>query len=88
MNGKKEMVIHQRQALVFGMIMKILMNFHRKQMKLYEVRNLTKTLIYFIFLFNLETRRIERERKLREHQQRKFEKEASRTVTHKRDSFS
>ncbi|CAF1165191.1 unnamed protein product [Rotaria sordida] len=35
-----------------------------------------------------ETRRIERERKLREHQQRKLEKEASRTLTHKRDSLS
>ncbi|UJR37374.1 hypothetical protein I4U23_030082 [Adineta vaga] len=35
-----------------------------------------------------ETRRHERERKLREHQQRKFEKEASRTMSHKRDSLS
>ncbi|CAF2591875.1 unnamed protein product [Rotaria sp. Silwood2] len=35
-----------------------------------------------------ENRRIEREKKLREHQQRKLEKEASRTLTHKRDSLS
>ncbi|CAF3400197.1 unnamed protein product [Rotaria socialis] len=35
-----------------------------------------------------ETRRIERERKIREHQQRKFEKEASRTSIHKRDGLS
>ncbi|CAF0937803.1 unnamed protein product [Adineta steineri] len=35
-----------------------------------------------------ETRRIERERKLREHQQRKLEKEASRTLPHKRDNLS
>jgi hypothetical protein len=36
----------------------------------------------------IETRRIDRERKLREHQQRKFEKEASRTFPHKRDGLS
>ncbi|CAF1042145.1 unnamed protein product [Adineta steineri] len=35
-----------------------------------------------------ETRRIDRERKLREHQQRKLEKEASRTLPHKRDNLS
>ncbi|CAF1195249.1 unnamed protein product [Adineta ricciae] len=35
-----------------------------------------------------ESRRLEREKKLREHQQRKFEKEASRTSSHKRDSLS
>lgn len=33
-------------------------------------------------------RRIERERKIREHQQRKLEKDALRTTTHKRDSLS
>ncbi len=64
------------------------MNFHKKQMKLYEVEanNFSNKILFF--KFNIETRRIDRERKLREHQQRKIEKEASRTFIHKRDSLT
>ena len=41
-----------------------------------------------VFLSNLESRRIDREKKLREHQQRKLDKEASRSLGHKRETFS
>ena len=45
-------------------------------------------LIFFLSLsLPLETRRLEREKKLREHQQRKVEREAMKQSGHKRESF-
>lgn len=57
------------------------------------MRGKIKTIFHHKFDFHqssvpLETRRIEREKKIREHQQRKLEKEASRTSSNKRDSLS
>ncbi len=54
MNGRKMVFHHRLQAVVFGMIMRILMNCHKKQMKLYEVE-INNILNEFLFpLFNIQ----------------------------------